>query len=93
MKSTNTIAKIFSVIAIATFVLGAIGSVIIMANADEIIGLACLISTFVSGMLFLALSEIIKLLQICADNTAKQPKFFSSEASIVADIESELPTL
>ena len=55
MKSTNTIAKIFSVIAIATFVLGAIGSVIIMANADEIIGLACLISTFVSGMLFLVL--------------------------------------
>jgi hypothetical protein len=93
MKSTNLIARIFSAIAIATFILGGIGSIIIIANTDEIIGLACVISVFVTGMLFLALSEIINLLQICADNTAKQPKFFTSEASIIADIESELPTL
>ena len=93
MNSSNTIAKIFSIIAIITFILGGIGSIIIMANADEMIGLICLISVFVSGMLFMGLAEIIKLLQICADNTAKQPKFFTGEASIVADMEAELPDL
>ena len=93
MKYTNTIAKAFMILAAATFILGAIGSVIIMANADEFIGLACLISVIVCSLLFLAVSEGLHLLQIIADNTAKQPKFFTSEASIIADIESELPTL
>lgn len=91
--NTNVISKIFVIIAVATFILGTIGSIIIMAGADEIIGLAALISVFVSGMLFLGISEIIRLLQICADNTAKQPKFFSGEADIIADIEAELPEL
>lgn len=92
-SNTNTISKIFAGIAIADFVLGTIGSIIIMFGADEVLGLVALVSVFVTGMLFLGISEIIRLLQVCADNTAKQPKFFSGEADIIADIEAELPEL
>lgn len=92
MKTENTISKIFMIIAIAEFVLGGIGSGIIMAD-DAVIGIVALIGVFVTGMLFLGIAEIIKLLQVIADKTVSQPKVFSSEASIIEDIESELPVL
>ncbi len=93
MKYENKLAKGFMIVAVVTFILGTIGSIIIMANADEVIGIVCLLSVVVCSMLFLAVSEGLHLLQIIADNTAKQPKFFTSEASIVADMEAELPEL
>ena len=92
MENTNTISKIFKYIAIGEFFLGGIGSGIIMAD-EAVIGIVALICVFVTGMLFLGIAEIIKLLQVIADKTVSQPKVFTSEASIIEDIESELPVL
>ena len=93
MKSQNAIAKIFAIISYVIFGLGGLGGIIILFAEDAFIGLICLVSVFITGMMFLALAEIIHLLQICADNTGKQPKFFTGDASIIADMEAELPKL
>ena len=92
MTSQNTVSKIFYFIAIGEFILGGIGSGIIMAD-EAVFGIMALICVFVTGMLFVGIAEIIKLLQIIADKTVSQPKVFSSEAAILEDIESELPVL
>jgi len=92
MKTENTVSKIFYIIAIGEFILGGIGSGIIIAD-EAVIGIVALICVFVTGMLFVGIAEIIKLLQIIADKTTSQPKMFTSEASIIEDIESELPVL
>lgn len=92
MHSQNTIAKIFKIIAIGEFILGGIGSGILMDD-NATIGIVALICVFVTGMLFLGIAEIINLLQVIADKTTAQPKVFTSEESILADIESDLPVL
>ena len=92
MHSQNIIAKIFKIIAIGEFILGGIGSGILMGD-NATIGIVALICVFVTGMLFLGIAEIINLLQVIADKTTAQPKVFTSEESILADIESDLPVL
>ena len=92
MNSENTVSKIFNGIAITEFVLGGLVSFICLLD-EPVVGIIIAVSVFISGMMFMGIAEIIKLLQIIADKAVSQPKVFSTEASIIEDIESELPVL
>ncbi|MBQ3011234.1 MAG: hypothetical protein IJD81_08600 [Oscillospiraceae bacterium] len=92
MNSENTVSKIFNGIAMTEFVLGGLVSFICLLE-EPVVGIIIAVSVFISGMMFMGIAEIIKLLQIIADKAVSQPKVFSTEASIIEDIESELPVL
>lgn len=75
----NTIAKIINIIGKVIIAIGFIAGIIIwgiIADKSDgtmgfIIGLTEAVVCFISGMLFIGLSEIIKLLQINANNTSE----------------------
>jgi len=60
----NKVSRVLKVIAIVVFIIGFISGLVIWANATNFIVLIVMwASSFVAGMLFLGLAEIIKLLQ------------------------------
>ena len=61
-SNANTIASIFSAIAWIVFIIGFIAGFIIGSNINYGMAAICWVSSFLTGLPYLALAEIIKLL-------------------------------
>lgn len=64
-KADNPVAKTLNIIGFGTFAVGTLGGIIMSAKLESFIWLfICLTGSFISGMIFIALAEIIKQLQV-----------------------------
>ena len=99
----NDIAKTLKIIGIIEIVCGIILGFIILIDADELkwIGIAVMISSFITGMLFLGFGEMISLLQrnvnaqeeILVYTKSKALKDDNALQTVLQDIESNLPNI
>ncbi len=101
--SENRIARVLRIIGIVEVVCGIILGFIVLANGKDSgwIGIAVMITSFITCMMFMGFAEIINLLQKSVDNQdavlallKEQPtKEKVAPKSVLQDIESNLPEM
>lgn len=98
----NKISKTLNIIGIMTIAIGIFGSLILSIKLDSdvpIIFIVGGIASFVAGMFFIGLSEIISLIQKNVDKQneileyVKNKKTENAPKSVIQDIEDNLPKL
>lgn len=99
----NTIAKTLRIIGIVEVVCGIILGFIILANGDDFgwVGIAVMITSFITCMIFVGFAEIINLLQKNVDKQNALLAFLKEQPttdkvapkSVLQDIESNLPEM
>ena len=67
INSSNTVADTYTVIAVIIFILGLIGLIVGLSTENILLGVISIVTAFLSGMFYLAVSQIIKLLQIISN--------------------------
>lgn len=99
----NSIAKTLRIIGIVEVICGIILGFIILASGEDFgwVGIAVMITSFITCMMFLGFAEIINLLQKNADKQDALLAFLKEQPttekaapkSVLQDIESNLPEM
>ena len=99
----NGVAKTLRIIGIVEVICGVILGIVVLADGGDFawIGIAVMITSFITCMMFVGFAEIIKLLQKNADKQdailsflkEKPTKDNFAPKSVIQDIESNLPEM